>query len=251
MTPGASGLAGIPAAHWRWLATQRVFFGHQSVGGNIVRGIDDLLRAHPTLPLRLVETGDAAAMREPGLYHARVGTNGDARSKLDEWERTISAAGLDHDAIALLKLCYVDITLETDVAALFAEYERTVTRIRSAHPRLTIVHITTPLTVDPGSLRHHAAKLRRLTSLREMNVPRARYNELMRKRYGGADAIFDLEALESADRAGRRRTVRVAGRDIPHLDRAWTDDGGHLNEGGRTRAAVAFLETLAALAPAR
>ena len=69
-------LADVTADEWQRLAARRVFFGHQSVGANLIEGIEDVLRSCPDLPLRIVESNDPSAMAEPGLYHARIGENG-------------------------------------------------------------------------------------------------------------------------------------------------------------------------------
>ena len=246
----ASTFAAVSSDRWRWLGSRRVFFGHQSVGANIMRGVEEVLRAHPAIPVRMTESADPRSMRAAGLYHGRVGTNGVPQSKIEAWERVVAGAELDQDGIALLKLCYVDITSAMDLSGLFDEYGRAVRRLKAARPGLTIVHVTTPVTADPGWLRHHAARLRGLTSLREVNLPRARYNDRMRETYGGVDPIFDLEALEASDADGRELAVRCDGRAVPYLNDAWTDDGGHLNEAGQTRAAKALLARLASLAPA-
>ena len=246
MSAAAPSFADVSGARWQRLAGRRIFFGHQSVGQNLVDGVVDVLAADPSVRVRVVASDDARSMGDPALYHARIGRNGQPLSKLSEWERIVSAAKLD-GGITLLKFCYVDITSETDVNALLSEYDGTVRRLRAAHPALTVIHVTVPLTMDPGWLRHHAARARGLPSLREANVPRVRYNELLRESYGGMDPVFDLAALESVDAAGRRMAVRHEGRTVPFLHRAWTDDGGHLNRRGRWRIAQAFLATLASI----
>jgi hypothetical protein len=46
----------VPESQWEELSKKRIYFGHQSVGVNIVDGIKDVLRENPQIKLRVVET---------------------------------------------------------------------------------------------------------------------------------------------------------------------------------------------------
>ena len=239
----------VTPAQWRSLESARLFFGHQSVGGNVLDGVADVLAAHPEIRLRVIDAGAGGAMAEPGLYHARVGRNGAPETKLEAFTaatRSLSGAG---ERAALLKFCYVDVTPATDPVALFESYRATVESVRAADPGLAIVHVTLPLTADRGTVFHLRTLVRGngARSDRALNAIRHRYNELLRTTYGERDAIFDLAALESTTASGEQTSVKYAGERVPVLAREWTNDGGHLNEAGRRRAAEAFLATLATL----
>src|SRR3989339_816109 len=60
---------------------KKIFFGHQSVGGNILEGIHSLLAGTTQPALRIVETADPSSFTEPLFAHAKIGTNGDPQSK--------------------------------------------------------------------------------------------------------------------------------------------------------------------------
>ncbi len=246
-TPPFLTLGSVTTAEWQRLASRRIFFGHQSVGGNVIDGVQELLRANPQIPLRIVQTADPAQMREPAIYHALIGKNEEPATKLSEFKRIVSAGVVD-SGIAMLKFCYIDVSAETDPLALFAEYRRTVDSLRAAHPGLTIVHITLPLQIDPGTLFHWRTVMwGKVTPYRTLNGIRARYNSQLRATYGGHEPMFDLARLESTLSDGRIRSASYHGAPVPSLAAEWTTDGGHLNEAGRRRIAEAFLVMLAQL----
>jgi hypothetical protein len=135
---------------------------------------------------------------------------------------------------ALLKYCYIDVSGETDPAALFEAYQRDVDALKAANPGLTILHVTLPLQTDWGEYFHWKRVIRgKLTTHRELNHIRQDYNERLRAAYAGREPIFDLAHLQSIGPDGKVHTVRYRRSRVPILARAWTYDGGHLNEEGR------------------
>ena len=61
LVQGAS-LREVPDPAWRELAAKRLFFGHQSVGDNIMEGVGDLVRAEPRIGLRVARPARARRM---------------------------------------------------------------------------------------------------------------------------------------------------------------------------------------------
>ncbi len=236
----------VTAAEWQRLAGQTLFFGHQSVGANVMEGVAELLRAHPEIPLRVIETNDPARIAAPGLYHGAVGRNGEPDSKLADFGRIAAAVG--DSGTAMVKFCYIDVDASTDAEALFARYRATVDSLRAKQPGLTLVHLTLPLQVDHGTLFHWRTKLRgKQTPYRTLNAIRARYNQRMRETYGGREPLFDLAHFQSLFPDGSVGVVRQDGQDVEYLAPELTSDGGHLNAIGRQRIAQAFLVALAKL----
>ena len=245
--PPAPDIADVTVEQWAALGARQIFFGHQSVGENLIAGVEDVLRARTDIPIQVRLTDDPSEMAAPGLYHARIGQNGFPATKLEAFTEIVSDSLIASTGTVILKLCYLDIAPGVDPEAGFAQYRHTVDSLRTAHPGVTIVHVTTPLTTDVGWPRHVAAGLRGLTSQREGNYLRARYNELLQETYGGRDPVFDLARLEATDADGRVHTVRIHGTSVPILLDEWSSDGSHLNDAGRRRIAEAFLVTLAEL----
>lgn len=236
----------VTPAQWQRLAGRTLFFGHQSVGGNVMQGVEELLRAHPEIPLRVVATNDPAQVTGPGLFHGYVGTNGQPATKLADFGRIAAAVG--DSGTAMVKFCYVDIDGSTDAEALFARYRQAIDSLRTQHPALTIVHMTLPLQVDPGTLFHWRTKLRgKQTPYRTLNAIRARYNRSLRETYEGREPVFDLAHFQSLLPDGSVGVVPVDGVDVEYLAQEWSSDGGHLNAEGRRRVAQAFLVSLARL----
>ncbi|MFO1077533.1 MAG: hypothetical protein U1E73_07390 [Planctomycetota bacterium] len=215
----------------RTMAGARVWFGHQSVGGNILDGIAALAE-EAGVPFRVED--------------AAIGANGQPVAKFEDFARRAERDPADGLQLMAMKLCYVDLPPETDVAALLVAYRGAVERARKARPGLRILHVTPPLTVRPTGLK---TGLRRLIGSSvwgdQCNLRRLEFAEGLRRMFT-ADPIFDLAAAESTAPTGVREQHPVGGRTVPALWGGYTDDGGHLNETGKRVVARAFVQALAA-----
>ena len=232
---------------WNKLAGRKIYFGHMSVGFNIVEGLRDLLREHRDLALNIVETRDPAVFKAPVFGHSRIGKNHAPLSKLEDFERILdSGVGKTVD-IAFLKFCFVDVTEKTDVQQLFDRYKGTIALLQKKYPRTTFVHATVPLTTVQRGARAVVKKIigRPLDGYGD-NVKRNQYNELVRKEYP-AERIYDLAAVESTLPDGTRAAFSHEGRTYYSLANAYTHDGGHLNPAGRKRAAEHLVRMLSDL----
>lgn len=65
----------VSAAGWGELAGKKIFFGHQSVGYDIMEGVSALQKEHPSIRLTIVETTDPSRFDGPVFAHAQVGRN--------------------------------------------------------------------------------------------------------------------------------------------------------------------------------
>jgi len=145
-----------------------------------------------------------------------------------------------------MKLCYVDFRADTDARQIFERYRAAIDGLRARNPGTTFVHVTAPLTtVQAGPKAMAKRLLGRAPGGVEENARREEFNALLRTTYGGREPIFDLAALESTLADGTRQTVEWKGKAVPVLAGAYTDDGGHLNEAGRLRAARELARVLA------
>ena len=237
----------VSDTEWAALAKRRIFFGHQSVGGNIMQGVVEVLAANPSIPLKVVESRSPGDSAGPAFHHALIGRNDYPLEKFEDFV-TVAAGSFGPDGgIAMLKLCYIDIHTHTDPQELFAEYRRRVESLRASNPSLTIVHFTSPLTNIENWKGRVRAALTRANTQRERNLVRHRYNELLRQSYEGREPIFDIARLESTLPDGQRVFFRFDGQDVPLLAPQYTDDGGHLNAGARRMVAEQLLVMLARL----
>jgi hypothetical protein len=224
------------------LAERRVFFAHQSVGENVLSGVAALAR-EAGVTLRIEESVSTEALARPGLVHARVGKNEDPQSKLTHFDALLDGPGAQAD-IALMKLCYVDFNASTDAKALFDAYVARVEAVRKKHPALTLVHVTAPLTTVQGGVKGFLKNaLGRAAAGEKENIARARYNALLRARFGGKEPIFDLAAVEAGQGASACSFTRE-GESWPCLRPELSDDGGHLNARGQREAAEALIAAL-------
>jgi hypothetical protein len=226
------------------LARQRIYFGHQSVGYDILAGIAEAIDSVPGTTLRIVDSADPRELETPGLVHSKVGTNADPISKLQAFANAMDAGVGQRADVALMKFCYVDIESHTDVAALFARYEECFASIGARFPRVRFAHVTAPLTARPGGFKSFI-KLKCGKPLwgDEQNRRRHAFNQLLRARYG--PIVFDLAKFESTDTNGQPFTHFYAGASQPCMHPSMTHDGGHLSQHGKAVLAREFLLFLA------
>jgi hypothetical protein len=233
------------AATFQALSTRRIYFGHQSVGADIAKGIQEITGGEQTARLHVVETADPAAFGQPVFAHSHIAENGDPDSKIDQFAAIIRGRVGDRADTALFKLCYIDIVAGTDVQKIFSHYKETLSQLKKNYPVTRFVHVTVPLTtLQTGPKAWVKRALGRPAGGYEDNIARSAYNELVRKEYAGREPIFDLAKIESTFPDGKRSSFLENGSDIDTLVPAYTTDGGHLNELGRRRAAQELLHVL-------
>ena len=242
---GGKSLDNVSAAAWDKLAGKRIFFGHQSVGYNIMDGVGALLKEYPSARLTIVETTDPSRFDAPVFAHARVGRNENPGSKCEAFEEYMDSGIGSRADIAFFKFCYVDINRKTDVEKVFESYKATVRRVMTKYPGLTLVHVTVPLTSTEYSLSVRLKSfIKRILGRENENVSRSELNERIRKEFGGTDPVFDLAAIESTSPFGESVSFTSHGKKYPCMYQGYTTDGGHLNAAGKRVAAVGLLQTL-------
>jgi hypothetical protein len=225
-------------------AQTRTFFGHQSVGGNILSGVPRLYEDAGLAPPAVVETRYAPGGRG-FLAHTHIGNNGDPVGKINDFTAVLDGGMADAVDVAVLKLCYVDITQTTDVDAIFAAYSSAIDRLAKTHPNLRLVYTTVPLTTEPSLKRRIKALLTGQPPTDPAdNVARERYNTLVRERYSASGRLFDIALVESTTASAKRTTGEHEGRIYYALDRDLAADPGHLNETGSERAAEEFIRVV-------
>jgi len=232
------------------VARRTVYFGHKSVGDNIMLGVGRLA-AEAGVPLRILEVGETLPASDgPAFSHGAVAENRDPARKLESFARVLTSAPAPGLEVALLKFCFVDFDASTDVAALFARYQSAFSALRQKHPTTAFVHVTVPLTIVQGGPR---AWVKRLLGRKPYgaveNARREEFNDLMRQAYRGREPFFDIALLESTGPDGKPELASVDGKPVPALVPAYTDDGGHLNRAGQLRAARQLISVLAAVEP--
>lgn len=241
-------LKDVPESTWKTLSKKKIFFGHQSVGFNIIDGIKDIMKENPQIKLNIVETSNPADFKSGLFAHAQVGKNMDPKSKIDAFASYMEKGIGDRANIGFFKFCYVDITAETHVGKVFTEYENTMSRLEKTYPKTTFVHVTIPFTTTQTGIKAWIKKLiGRAIGGYDENAKRNEFNKLLRQEYEGKAPIFDLARVESTFPDGKLSSFTKDGNTYYSLVPDYTYDGGHLNETGRKKVAEQLLIVLANL----
>ena len=224
-TPGSP--TSSVAAALQTLSTKAIYFGHQSVGYNIMDGVQALIAANPGSALKVEETSAPASMRKGTFAHASNGSNGDPVGKTAAFDASLGRGIGTAVDIAFFKFCYVDVEASTDVAGVFADYRSRMAALAAAYPGVRLVHVTVPLTT--GASRDNAA--------------REQFNDLVRQAYSGKSPLFDLAKVESTRPDGSVEAYNG----VRALVASYSSDGGHLNATGANVVSTALVVYLASL----
>lgn len=222
----------------------RVYFGHQSVGANILDGLDALARQQPARYAvaiegyssrwkigRMLESDPLQRVSQGGIAHFQVGKNGDGEGKVRDFVRRAGDRAPVAD-VAMMKLCYVDfpsaktVQASPDPSRLFATYRDAMEQLEQDNPKLRVVWWTAPLTDRD-------------------NLVREQFNRMVRAyAKDKGKVLFDIADIESHAPNGRPMADGVG----PVLYTGYTDDGGHLVGRGQMRVARAWWWLAARLA---
>ncbi len=239
----------IPESLWKNLAEKRVFFGHQSVGRNLIEGIMDVMAERPEIKLNIVESADLGSIEGAAFVHCNVGRNTQPNSKLTGFRQVLESGGEQATDIALLKFCYVDIGRDSDAQEIFGSYHRAFSELGERFRDTTFVHFTVPIQSGPvgvkGVIKESIKPVVRRPTIVEKNSVRQRYNEILRSSFLGRQPVFDIAGYEAIGPEGLM-SYRISGSEkVYFMDAQYSDDGGHLNKRGRKHVAEQLLVTLA------
>lgn len=238
----------IAATQLDALAETSVLFGHQSVGANILDGVAGVYADAGRTAPGIVEAAAAAENAAPtdaSIVHAFVGVNGDPLGKFAAFRDLVDGPAGEAASIAIVKLCYTDITASTDAASVFDEYTALMADLEARHPDITFLYATVPLTTD----RSWRANIKAFFGSDDQMGPadnrvRAQYNALIRAEYGDSGRLFDIAAVESTMSA--EPAVRSQDGETYHvLNAALSADAGHLSELGARVAAAELIRIIA------
>jgi hypothetical protein len=211
----------------------RVFFGHQSVGSDVLGGVRGL-----------ADGGEPV----PEIHDAVIGENEQPLLKIEDFAARVRSGVGEQVDVAMMKLCYIDVTARTDVDALFETYRTTMSALQREYPRIAFVHVTVPLTAERRGLSRLRARLTGNDRYGpDENVVRERLNALIRAAYADQH-LFDLARVESTRPDGSRVAGRHDGSDYFALYDGYASDLGHLNPTGAATAAAAWLGAVAGAA---
>jgi hypothetical protein len=233
---------------WEELAAKTIYFGHQSVGNNIVAGMTQVMQEHPEVKLSIKEAQGDQDLNGPVFAHSAIGKNRDPQSKISEFKNKMHSGMGKQVDIALFKFCYIDINGNTDINAMFEEYASAMDELQREYPNVTFVHSTVPLEVAGSPLKNKIKKMiGKPLYQQEANMKRNQFNQMLLNKYTGQSPVFDLAGYESLSGAGKRTGFKAGGGNYFTLNPAYSSDGSHLNSQGQTAIATQFLVFLQSL----
>lgn len=215
------------------ISHENIYFGHRSVGENIIAGLNKLISENGRHAVIIKDFKNSSQIESNYFMHSNIGQNGDPKSKFEEFSRIVNDLVSKNLDVAMMKLCFVDITKNTNLDEVFGSYVKMIDSLQNKYPNLTIIHFSVPLKTKPSLL----VKIKNMIKGRDDydlqdEVARNKYNELLYLKYS-KDKIFDLAEIESTYPNGKREFVNVEGKPCYILIKDYTDDGGHLNTVGQ------------------
>jgi hypothetical protein len=242
---GGTMASDVTASDLAIVSQAKVFFGHQSVGVNILDGVRDVYAAN-NVPAPTIEQAATAPSGDAGVIeHDFIGENRQPLLKIQDFDAKLrSGLGQSID-VAMMKFCYLDVENGTNVEELFAVYRRTMADLQRDFPNVTFVHLTVPLTAEQSFLSRVKSWVTGSNKSSEAdNAVRHRLNELIRNEYAGTHLV-DVAAMESTMPDGTRVGGTYEGQPFNQLYDGYAADYGHLNSVGAQKAAAMWLSTVA------
>lgn len=229
-----------------------VFFGHQSVGGNMMDALPEVYAAAGVTAPAIVRGEEVPAGRGPVMLHTNIGRNRDPLGKIAAFDAAIRGGLGDVVDAAVLKLCFVDFVEGTDAEAVFAAYRDTMAALERDYPDVVFVYTTVPLTIDmDGAIAVAKARVKSLLGRAtssfhpEHNVVREQYNAMIRAEYGATGRLFDIAAVQATNADGIQQVRSYDGATMFAMEEFLSSDPGHLNPQGGAIVASAFVAAIA------
>lgn len=234
------------------LSNKKLYFGHQSVGYNIIDGIREIQNENPKIKLNIKETKNLSDFSGPVFAHSANGENMNPESKINDFAKSMKDGLGNKVDSAFFKFCYIDFDLNSNIDNIFNKYKSSLDDLIKRFPNTRFFHFTVPLTSDmkPGLKNSVKDLLKRILGRAtsgdvnsEINIKRNKFNDLLKKEYG-AD-VFDIAAIESTYPDGKRERRVKNNISYYSLIPDYTSDGGHLNNTGKRIVADRFLVFMA------
>lgn len=236
----------VPEIKWDILKSKKIYFGHQSVGFNIINGMKLIMKEAPKISLNIKEINAPDTLKSPVFAHSRIGNNKDPLSKIMDFKNFVNNGVGDSADYAFFKFCYIDIREDTDIQHVFTAYKNVLDSLIIKFPKTMFIHVTVPLRIaQTGIIVSIKNIIGRPIGGYADNIKRNEFNELLLNEYGDTGLVFDLAKAESTYPDGRNQFFERNGKRYSFLIPAYTQDGGHLNNVGRTVVAEKLLTFLA------
>lgn len=228
------------------LSKARIYFGHMSVGGNIISGLESILAENRDIKLNIIERNPGKTLPDKFLLHSSIGKNTDPLSKCIDFKNIIELELKDKINYAMFKFCYIDISENTNIDELFVKYKKTMDKLVSTYSEIQFIHVTVPLQhIVSGPSVWIRELLGQPNNTKLANIKRNQFNELLRENYKN-QPLFDLASFESIHPNGSKEIFHYkSNTKYQGLIDNYTDDGRHLNDFGKRKIAGDFISQLA------
>lgn len=227
------------------LSDKKIYFGHQSVGRNILGGLESWLN-ETGASMEIVESRDFSNVPGAALVHFAVGQNGDPIGKVDDFVSMMDQVSEEEQALAFFKFCYVDFTSETDVERIYAHLKKNMLELEERYPQISFIASTVPYTGVQGGLRALAKKILGQAPYGALeNIKRKEFNDLVMTDLSEILPVFDLGAAQTTRPDGSLESYRYKGEDYPCIPAFYRSDYGHLNASGSRIVSFNLLAFLA------
>ena len=226
------------------LAHQKVYFGHQSVGYNIIDGVQHW-EDETGIDLSLESSRDFSSVPESSFVHFQVGVNKDPRGKIDDFVTLMDQIPEGEDAIAFFKFCFADFHEDTDVDDLFDYFSEKMLYLKDKHPNISFLVTTVPAMAVQKGWRAIAKKiLGRAPYGYLQNIRLSEFNQKVLEEFQGILPVFDLAGIEVTRPDGSVETFTHKGSEHPCIPDYYTSDFGHLNDFGARTVSYKLLSFL-------
>ncbi|MBI2301362.1 MAG: SGNH/GDSL hydrolase family protein [Armatimonadetes bacterium] len=208
----------------------RVVLGHESVGFNVVQGLEGLSQQSPRYRLDIGHMIQAWwYTQHAGLGEWFVGNANNVPGKAQAFEQRLASGVGNAVQVASLKLCFADLQRNSDTDANFDAYVDVMERMQRQYPRVKFVYWSMPM-------RREAVLQQKRTHFNQRMAAYLKQHEVV------LFDIADIECHKPDGTAFHNETGELAMWD------GYTVDGGHLNDVGKARAARAWWWLTARLA---
>jgi hypothetical protein len=223
---------------------KKIYFGHQSVGNNIINGLKDIVKSYPDIHMNFVSVNNPTQLPTAYFADSYIGENTKPETKCESFTNKIEQTFSGDLNIAFMKFCYVDIQVDSDVDSIFRTYQTTIDSLKNRYPKITFVHVTVPLVSKADGLKHFIKSMLGRTSWEDLeNIKRNQFNAKLKDYYRN-ELIFDLATEESTYPNGQRENFTKDGQTYYRLIKDYSDDGGHLNKKSSQFVAMKLLDIL-------
>jgi hypothetical protein len=223
------------------LSKKRIYYGHRSIGNNIITGIRDLMKENSQIKFNIIKPGDRVNHKEGFFMHSMISQNASPKSIADDYEKLMSEVSGEYFDIVFIR--YTPFYDKSDLKDIFADYKETLRLLKNKYPKTIFVHGTFPLNRSKTSWKTWIKKIFGKKDIweYEQNIKVNEFNKLLRKEYYAKEPFFDIAKFQSTYPNGKRSTFTKDGKTYFHTVSDYTYDGVHLNERGRKIVAEQLL----------